>query len=504
MGGLVSTKRIGKWGILFTIYGNYHFLTKIPTVTADLDMKNYKILRLSNPTASPQAANKRYVDTQVATCLTETKGDTLYLKLHPQDSLGASLSMGNNRITTLGNPTDQLDAANKRYVDSKLGQSGMTQHTVDNRYLSLNEGGLKGNLNMNKKRIFNLGNPTEDDDAISKKYFEDQTVGVYLPMTGGTISGQVAMSGAKITGLGYGTGEGDAASIAWVKGQSSGGFFPKDANGNLEMGEKRVVSLADPVDPNDATNKSWVESKMVGSYLPLGGGTMTGGIDMGGKTIGNLSSPKHFKDAISQDYADATYLSKTGGVSGEIIMDGGDRGPQKITRLLDPTGDSDAVTRRYLDGEVKKALPLSGGALGGDLIMNDNLIRGPGNPENDTDATPRKWVEDRIKAYTPKGSWELLVYFTGVPSGTHTLKHKDPMVASASLTGASHNQELTINFAKDLEDGIYALDFDLERATGKDVPLNLYLYGDWVLLGLRPRPFTASIATPKRTLAMEG
>ena len=148
--------------------------TSLPTVNANLNMRGFKLEQLGNPTQSNDSAHKLYVDSEVSKRLSQTQGDARYLKLDPQDALAASLSMGNNRITTLADPTDQLDAANKKYVDSRLGQSGITQHTADNRYLSLNGGGLRGNLNMYDNRITNLGSPTDNNDAATKGWLENR------------------------------------------------------------------------------------------------------------------------------------------------------------------------------------------------------------------------------------------------------------------------------------------------------------------------------------------
>jgi hypothetical protein len=48
--------------------------------------------------------------------------------------------------------------------------------------------------------------------------------------------------------------------------------------GNIPMNSKRLVSLADPIDPQDASTKAYADTK-----LPLAGGTMTGALTVNGQ-----------------------------------------------------------------------------------------------------------------------------------------------------------------------------------------------------------------------------
>ena len=74
------------------------------------------------------------------------------------------------------------------------------------------------------------------------------------------------------------------------------------------------------------------------------------------------------------------------------------------------------------------------------------------------------------------------MHIKGKP-GSASIVHKDPTISTASLQGASHGKELVINFINDLQDGIYAYDWDLERSTGKNEAMNVYVYGECGNLG---------------------
>ena len=55
------------------------------------------------------------------------------------DAMGGSLSMGNNRITTLGSPADDLDGVNRGWVKKRF----LTQGTADGHYLAKDGGACR-------------------------------------------------------------------------------------------------------------------------------------------------------------------------------------------------------------------------------------------------------------------------------------------------------------------------------------------------------------------------
>ena len=75
--------------------------------------------------------------------------------------------MKNHKITKLADPTLLADAANKRYVDSNV---GISQATGDGLYLQKSGGTLTGELDMQNNKITNVGSPTSDLDATTRKW----------------------------------------------------------------------------------------------------------------------------------------------------------------------------------------------------------------------------------------------------------------------------------------------------------------------------------------------
>jgi hypothetical protein len=109
-------------------------LDQMAAPTAAVSVNSQKITNLDTPTASADAANKGYVDTQItnliggapgtldtldeiAAALADTANfsDTVVLK--SGSTMTGALAMGTNKITGMGTPTVSTDAATKGYVD---------------------------------------------------------------------------------------------------------------------------------------------------------------------------------------------------------------------------------------------------------------------------------------------------------------------------------------------------------------------------------------------------
>ena len=114
-------------------------------ISADLVMNNKKITTLADPVNNTDAANKKYVDNNTVASL----GDTM----------SGILNMGNNKITNLANPTSANDAVNKKYI-------------YDNTVL-LSNGMMVGVLNMSNYKIVNLAKPVNENDSVNKSYVDE-------------------------------------------------------------------------------------------------------------------------------------------------------------------------------------------------------------------------------------------------------------------------------------------------------------------------------------------
>ncbi len=117
------------------------------TLGGDLAAGGNKVTGLGTPSANTDAATKAYVDTAVANVVASAPAaldtlDELAAALGDDanfattvatsigtkvakagDSMTGALSMGNNKITSLGTPTNSTDAVNKTYIDTLFGST---------------------------------------------------------------------------------------------------------------------------------------------------------------------------------------------------------------------------------------------------------------------------------------------------------------------------------------------------------------------------------------------
>ena len=92
------------------------------TMTGPINMGSQKITNLGNPTENTDAANKIFVDTAFQELESAINQELLtYLPLKGGTMVGA-IDMGDYKITSLATPTDGTDAANKTYVDNTISE----------------------------------------------------------------------------------------------------------------------------------------------------------------------------------------------------------------------------------------------------------------------------------------------------------------------------------------------------------------------------------------------
>ena len=169
---------------------------------------------------------------------------------------------------------------------------------------SFNNVTIDGTLNMNagtSATIQNLTAPTNDLDAATKKYVDDE------------ISTLIGDAGAGLNTLG---------------------------------------ELADAL--NDDDDFSTTVTNSIATKLPKAGGTMTGAIAMSTNKITGVGDPTSAQDVATKVYTDTqrdTRVAKTGDtMSGALAM-----GSNKITGLGTPTAGTDATTKTYVDGILGSA-----------------------------------------------------------------------------------------------------------------------------------------------------
>ena len=222
------------------------------------------------------------------------------------------------------------------------------------------------------------------------------------------MTGDLDMGNNKIENLIDPTSDSDASTKNYVDTKVSQ-YLRKDGSvpltGNLNMNNKKITSLATPTANTEASNKKYVDdtvavNKVDGSvFLKLDGSRkMIGHLDMNSKQIFNLPSPQHINQPTTLAFTNLKYVARDGSstMTNNLNMDN-----KKIINLRVPTDDADATPKKYIDDK----LSINGGALAnylnkdgttpltGDLNLNSKKIINLSTPTSDTDATTKEYVD---------------------------------------------------------------------------------------------------------------
>ena len=304
--------------------------------------------------------------------------------------------MVGKKLTNVGNPTYDKDAVSKKYVDDNSG--GKTSLiTVDS------------NIDMKSQySITKLKTPTNNDDAANKKYVDDSKVdgSVFLKLDGTRpMTGDANMNNKKIKNLSSPTANSDAANKKYVDDSKVDGsvFLKLDGTramtGDVNMNNKKIKNLSSPTVNGDAANKKYVDdSKIDGSVFFKLDGTrvMTGNLNMNNNRIYNIPNPTGSKQPIPLAYGDLAYLHVNGT---NMMTNHMNMNNKKIINLQAPTNNTDAATKKYVDDKSTNPQDLSpflkkdgSDSMTGNLNMIGHKIINLEDPVSDNDAVNKIYM----------------------------------------------------------------------------------------------------------------
>ena len=119
-------------------------------VQGKINMNNHKLVMLSEPTESQDAATRGYIKNF-------TRNN--FLKRDGTNNMEGDLDLNNNKIINVAYPVDDGDVINKRYLES-----------TTNNFLRRDG----GDLNLNNNKIVNVAGPTSAQDAVTKQYVDSR------------------------------------------------------------------------------------------------------------------------------------------------------------------------------------------------------------------------------------------------------------------------------------------------------------------------------------------
>ena len=142
------------------------------TLEGDLDMNSNKLKNavLENCTCADNTlVSKSYLDTRLAGL------DAIYVN-ESGDTMDGELKMSRNKLTGIPNPTEESDAANKKYVDDQVvRQSNINLGISSHLQLKTSEAKLLKPINADSNGITNLPPPINSGDVVNKDYVDSRT-----------------------------------------------------------------------------------------------------------------------------------------------------------------------------------------------------------------------------------------------------------------------------------------------------------------------------------------
>ena len=299
-----------------------------------------------------------------------------------------------------------------RMSDTKTKDTGVSLTYINNNYVR-SDGGtpLTGSLDMRGNTIYNVADPVNPQDVVTKVYVDNtKGSGVIGRKIGDAVSIKENLDflgKQKIKNLPDPVNDKDAVTKEYVDNLQTQ-YIDKRGNvkfdRNINVGNNRIFALKDPKKDYEATNKKYVDESITkrleeekDKFLPQ-----------------DPATKQYVNEAIKQVAGGDILVSK----EGVFIKANGhyrataplDIDNHKVENLPDPVDEKDAANKKYID-EIVKNLTLKQGLLrengGFNLVdsyinMNFHNIRNVGLPKHEADAVPRKFVDDIIKEVEEK------------------------------------------------------------------------------------------------------
>ena len=275
------------------------------------------------------------------------------------------------------------------------------------------------NYDMQQKRLANLAEAVDADDAITKHQMEvglsnksDQTNVLLLDgrnhMTGDLdmrgnkiiLPGEIDMNRKLITNLDTDQNQDlSAVNMATLKtniGQKvdkkyvDAKFVKK--TGDTLTGDLILVHDSYPVQGN--TNKAVsYETQREIFFSRKESFPMQADINMDNNFIQNVATPTTSHQGANKGYCDYNFLNKQ---KGGVLMGSLSMNQNDLFEIPAPKYGSSAVNKNYVDAKSIGYLPLSGGTLSGDLDMDKNKIINLPTPTLAKDAANKSYVDLKI------------------------------------------------------------------------------------------------------------
>ena len=278
-----------------------------------------------------------------------------YVRSDGETPLTGSLDMRGNTLYNVADPVNPQDVVTKVYVDNTKGSGVIGRKTG-------NGVSIKENLDfLGKQRIKNLPDPVNDHDAVTKEYVDTTTV----PFL-------------KLDQTKYNT------------------------KGDIDMGDQfTVLNVKTPIDDNHITNKKYVdEMDNLNSAFAFKNGSYyaKGGIIMRKNKLGGLHEPLQDGEAANKKYVDDTtknlFIDENDNIAFGLNVD---MEGNQILGLPEPATDQEPATKKYVDDLQTQNVDEKGNIkFGRSINLDRNRIFSMKEPTKPSEGANKKYVDDTI------------------------------------------------------------------------------------------------------------
>lgn len=368
-------------------------------ITGALDMtagSSATITGLSTPTNASDAANKGYVDTQVATRLAIAGG-----------SMWGPIEMQNFKVTGVATPTADQDAANKAYVDTVAQGLDAKASCV-----------LATTTNITLSGVQTVDGFTADtnDRILVKNQTNAAENGIYAANP-----------------LGAWTRTADANT--WQELIAAFTFIEK-GNTNANSGWVCTIPASGTL---GSTAVTWAQFSGAGQ---IDAGT---GMSKTGNTL-NVNTASSARIVVGADNIDLATTGVTGGTYRSVTVDAYGR----VTAGTNPTtiagyGITDAYTTTQVDAALALKLNLTGGTMSGAIAMGTNKITGLGDPTNAQDAATKNYIDTIFGSTTTAAASAAAAAASASAAATSATNAANSATAAAGSATSAASSYTTFN-----------------------------------------------------------
>ena len=282
-----------------------------------------------------------------------------YVRSDGETPLTGSLDMRGNTIYNVADPVNPQDVVTKVYVDNTKG-SGVIGRKIGDSV------SIKENLDfLGKQKIKNLPDPVNDKDVVTKEYVDTTTVPfLKLDQTKYNTKGDIDMGGSytvynvktpiddsHITDKKY-VDEMDNLKSAFSF--RNGEYYAK---GNIYLRKNKLGGLREPLQDGEPATKKYVDDTTKNLFIDENDNIAFGlNVDMDGNKIFSLPEPEQDNEPATKKYVDdlqTHYIDKRGNVKFDRNINVGN---YRIFAVKEPKKDYEATNKKYVDESITKRL----------------------------------------------------------------------------------------------------------------------------------------------------